>query len=304
MSLKTRCPACDTVFKIVPDQLKVSKGWVRCGRCAEVFDAAAHAAAPDEANPWPQASPPEAIAQSTVAASNVISTANAANPTTAIDSATDAVFTPKNIAIKAINTPAKSDLPSSKEKTETDLSFVKVAKNKAFWQQKHVITSLRAACLGLAGSLFFQVVFSQRNHLAAANPALATSFESVCQAVGCKMEPFKNIDAFKIDSSSFQKAPVISGNTAGDAAQAHAYALKLTLKNSSDIPVAMPAVELTLTEAGDKPVLRRVLLAKDLGFNGTTLAANGDWTGEMILAVNANPATAPVSGYRVLLFYP
>lgn len=40
MSLATRCPACGTVFRVVPDQLKVSEGWVRCGRCCEVFNAA------------------------------------------------------------------------------------------------------------------------------------------------------------------------------------------------------------------------------------------------------------------------
>ena len=39
MSLITRCPACGTMFKVVTDQLKVSQGWVRCGHCAEVFDA-------------------------------------------------------------------------------------------------------------------------------------------------------------------------------------------------------------------------------------------------------------------------
>lgn len=39
MSLATRCTACGTVFRVVQDQLKVSEGWVRCGRCAEVFDA-------------------------------------------------------------------------------------------------------------------------------------------------------------------------------------------------------------------------------------------------------------------------
>ena len=38
-SLATRCPACSTVFRVVPDQLRVSGGWVRCGRCTEVFDA-------------------------------------------------------------------------------------------------------------------------------------------------------------------------------------------------------------------------------------------------------------------------
>ena len=39
MSLATRCAACGTVFRVVQDQLKVSEGWVRCGRCAEVFNA-------------------------------------------------------------------------------------------------------------------------------------------------------------------------------------------------------------------------------------------------------------------------
>ena len=38
--LATRCPACTTVFRVVPDQLRVSDGWVRCGRCDEVFNAA------------------------------------------------------------------------------------------------------------------------------------------------------------------------------------------------------------------------------------------------------------------------
>src|SRR5688572_24412290 len=42
MSLITRCPACGTMFKVVPDQLRISEGWVRCGHCREVFDATAH----------------------------------------------------------------------------------------------------------------------------------------------------------------------------------------------------------------------------------------------------------------------
>ena len=39
MSLITRCPSCGTLFKVVPDQLKISDGWVRCGHCSDVFDA-------------------------------------------------------------------------------------------------------------------------------------------------------------------------------------------------------------------------------------------------------------------------
>ena len=39
MSLATRCAACGTVFRVVRDQLRVSDGWVRCGRCSGVFNA-------------------------------------------------------------------------------------------------------------------------------------------------------------------------------------------------------------------------------------------------------------------------
>ena len=42
MSLITSCPSCGTMFRVVPDQLKISEGWVRCGHCSEVFDATAH----------------------------------------------------------------------------------------------------------------------------------------------------------------------------------------------------------------------------------------------------------------------
>ncbi len=39
MSRITRCPNCETLFKVVPDQLRLSQGWVRCGSCGTVFDA-------------------------------------------------------------------------------------------------------------------------------------------------------------------------------------------------------------------------------------------------------------------------
>ncbi len=39
MTLATRCNACTTVFRVVRDQLRVSDGWVRCGRCNAVFNA-------------------------------------------------------------------------------------------------------------------------------------------------------------------------------------------------------------------------------------------------------------------------
>lgn len=53
MSLITRCPSCGTMFKVVPDQLKIAQGWVRCGHCAEVFDARLSMQSGDPGKPSP-----------------------------------------------------------------------------------------------------------------------------------------------------------------------------------------------------------------------------------------------------------
>src|SRR5450830_541765 len=42
MSLLTQCPACSTLYRVVPDQLRISDGWVKCGQCSEIFDASKH----------------------------------------------------------------------------------------------------------------------------------------------------------------------------------------------------------------------------------------------------------------------
>ena len=39
MLLATRCPFCETVFRLQPAQLALRRGLVRCGNCNEVFDA-------------------------------------------------------------------------------------------------------------------------------------------------------------------------------------------------------------------------------------------------------------------------
>jgi predicted Zn finger-like uncharacterized protein len=39
MSLLTQCPACQTYYRVVPDQLRISDGWVKCGQCGDIFDA-------------------------------------------------------------------------------------------------------------------------------------------------------------------------------------------------------------------------------------------------------------------------
>ena len=75
MALTTRCPQCGTSFKVVPDQLRVRNGLVRCGACSTVFDGRAcllpESGAPTTLPPAPvaqPATPPAAAAAAPVLA--------------------------------------------------------------------------------------------------------------------------------------------------------------------------------------------------------------------------------------------
>ena len=59
MNLATRCTACGTMFRVVQDQLKVSEGWVRCGRCQAVFNAQENLFDLEHDNPPPWQPPAE-----------------------------------------------------------------------------------------------------------------------------------------------------------------------------------------------------------------------------------------------------
>lgn len=56
MNLVTRCPFCDTSFRVTEEQLAAASGSVRCGACLAVFSAPDHlideADAPHDAAPW------------------------------------------------------------------------------------------------------------------------------------------------------------------------------------------------------------------------------------------------------------
>ncbi len=47
MSWITRCPDCDTVYKVASEQLQQAHGWLRCGTCQHVFDSAGRVVAAD-----------------------------------------------------------------------------------------------------------------------------------------------------------------------------------------------------------------------------------------------------------------
>ncbi len=65
MALATKCPHCNTIFRVAADQLKLRGGIVRCGTCREVFDGNAALVDPAAASPFLTSGPGADAALST-----------------------------------------------------------------------------------------------------------------------------------------------------------------------------------------------------------------------------------------------
>ena len=170
--------------------------------------------------------------------------------------------------------------------------FVAAARRKAFWRRPMVRAALLMLGLTLLLMLALQMLMQERDVIAARNPAAGSWLERLCQPLGgCALQAPRRIDAVVIDSSSFLKARVDETS----------YELKLGIKNNANHAVAMPALELTLTDAQDQTVLRRVLMRDEMGAPAQ-LAPGASWSGSVSMQILQG--AADVAGYRVLAFYP
>lgn len=279
-ALMTRCPACGTTFKVVSEQLRLSEGWVRCGHCSEIFDASANIARAGELFPQAQrrhrdpVPEPEPLEQARLGEKPEASLSDWAREIAALPSE---------------SVPRQLDLLD--DEAPANVSFVQEAQRKAFWSSRPVRMAFGVAALLLAVALLLQLAHHERNRLAAAQPALRPALDAMCEVLRCTVGPARQIESLVIDGSSFNKVR-------GDA-----YRLSVTLRNQGAVPVATPAVELTLTDSQDQPVLRRVLFPTDLGAQ-PTLPAGGEWSSGLTIAVLGNATAARVAGYRVFAFYP
>ena len=343
MSLITRCPACGTMFKVVADQLKISQGWVRCGHCAEVFDAAAQlqpaaslgsaaagtgADAPlpvDTLDPASAAPPASFPVAGKTSASDVspphweVSKATIPPPEIQVSlppelSADMFVFavSPEPFAFSgpALSAPAPDSAFSASEAPEHgslhDVSFVRDARRHAFWRRPAMRWSLGLAALVLLAALLLQAVLIQKNMLAARQPWLGPGLQALCMQLHCEIKPPQQIESVVIDSSSFTKMGT------------DVYRLKVVIKNVGVIALAMPSLELSLTDTQEQALLRRVLIPGELGATAATLAPGAEFSGIAAIKISnpvpdagVAPASVPrpsnafrIAGYRVLAFYP
>lgn len=376
MSLITCCPSCGTKFRVVADQLRISEGWVRCGRCQEVFDAARSlqevqaVAAPvagqqsaaeavqvpdvssqehapiSEALPEPEPEPePQVGYELPVPPEEVDETwldqpALAAGQQQAradsIAQRMHSVIEPRESSLGEEPTETHglkgaSEVPEAdwepplaepltepfaqpQQPADTDLdavnasqevqghvheeddagapipSFVRQAQRKAWWSQPAVRFVMGMLVIFLPLTLLLQIAMHERNTLVAWKPEWRTAFENMCVALRCELAPRKSIASVVLTGSSFNQDT-----------QPYHYRLGLSIQNQAPTLVATPAVELTLTDAQDQVLVRKVFSPEEIGAPAE-LAARSEWNGS--LPVMTQGLHLQVSGYRVMAFYP
>ena len=330
MSLITRCPSCQTSFRVVPDQLRMSEGWARCGQCSEIFDATS--SLQDDA--LPQIGGGDAVVdvnidegveakQSAVVESTTESISNTESlpqPASAkLNVATDEAMALKAAlqeivsARQSLNDVSESDNLSGTTNAgqsvnaSTSTSLVQQQANEAeapsflrelpdspqrfAWHKTWVRVSLALVCLVLSALLLVQGAVHERDRLATLFPQAKPALEAACGYLNCTVSTLRQIDAVLVESSTFSK---IRNDT---------YRLSLAIKNTAPYELAMPAVELTLTDAQDQAMLRRVISGAEVNL-ANRLAANSEWTGAIDLSLRSVNGTERIAGYRVLVFYP
>lgn len=179
----------------------------------------------------------------------------------------------------------ESSLPEGDEP-----GFVREARRKAFWQSTGMRAVLVLGSLAAVAGVAGQYAWQQRDALAAQYPALTPVLTQACSLAGCELQARRQIADVVISGSGFTQL-----------VDAQQYQWSLTLENRSDFAVATPMAELTLTDAQDKPLLRRVIDLKPLGAP-EQLQARQEWS--VSVPVQVQELDAPVAGYRALVFYP
>lgn len=335
MHFTTRCPACGTMFRVVPDQLKISDGWVRCGHCADVFDATlyletwkpevvsadrsasskglsdAPGAVPRAAletafEPRPMVAPPAAL--------HIASTQGASTTPDALERSRErtppAATAASTAGVAAAPIPLQTDLgamdandvaptnPAPQSAVDQSLTqagpepgFVQQARRRAFWHAPGMRALLSVVALTLTLALGLQFVLHERDALAAWQPRWAPALKQLCEPLGCEVAAVRRIDAIVIDSSTLVRR---LGNF---------YSFDLVLQNTAPVALAVPALELTLTDTRDAVIARRVFLPEELPGAPALLPAKNAVTISLRLSL-AVGESMPMAGYRALVFYP
>jgi hypothetical protein len=153
---------------------------------------------------------------------------------------------------------------------------------------------MSVASVILLFGLAAQGAYVFRNQLAAWFPQMKPALSQICQAIGCQVKLPAQIDMVSIESSELQAL----------AANKNIFTLTLLLRNRSTVAQHWPDLELTLNDANEKPVVRKVLTPRDYLPSAQEIAKGFSASSEQPVKITFELTQLKASGYRIYLFYP
>ena len=336
MSLATRCTACGTIFRIVEDQLRVSDGWVRCGRCAEIFDArellfdierdipppwppqyTPAAAPPEPLPPTPSAPPyvppPYAPAPTPVAtAEPAVAPEPAWMPPPEPEPHVDDLPTgwpspdttrhePRWVDEPQAHAPAEHDAPGGSD-VSMDMPMAAPTASAAPVMPEFMRQAQSSARWNRPAVRAAMAVLSLGLALALLLQA-AVHFRQALAAMHPGLRPVLSalcgVAGCEIGPWQHIDALTIEATSLSPVSSG-VYKLTVTLNNKTSVDVAAPSVDLSLTDANGAEFARRVLGREAM----TPVLSHVGAESEQTLTLVFSTGGQRVSGYKVAVFYP
>jgi predicted Zn finger-like uncharacterized protein len=331
MALATTCPSCNTSFKVLPDQLKLRRGAVRCGVCQHVFSGLDHLRyIPDGAKANAAGTPIPASVAARIAKDADEPNAPAVTeedlktamfmpetvfaPTTQVDpnpgtsvptnipasiQAQGASTSPPPVSIedllheKAIGDAAIMRAPApSVDETDAIDYFGQGKRTRGFTGRGWLLQSMVLALLLLV--FIVQMIIGFRDKIVARNPASKPALLALIQPLGLEIKPPRSIEALTIESFELRASP-----------DPDVFSVSALLRNQRPHSVQWPAMELTLTNGQGAMIVRRVFQANEyLSFLGGDLQAGVSARAEVPVRLALQASNLTPTGYSVSLFYP
>ena len=291
MSLATRCTACATVFRVVQDQLKVSNGWVRCGRCDAVFNGFESLLDLDR-----EALPPLAPAMADAATFEPASTVSESTRELTRELTREPTPEPApEPTPEPAPEPTPEPAPASSAFATVDATppptptFMRVAQRPSRWHARSVRLALAGVATALLLGLTGQALHHFRDTVAARWPLALPLLTAWCQASGCVLGPLRRIDDLVVESTALTHT-----------SEADTFTLTVGLRNRGALRVALPSLDVSLTDADAHLVARRAFAPTDFPALAPTLAPGA----EALLNLTLATGSPRVRGYTVEVFYP
>jgi predicted Zn finger-like uncharacterized protein len=337
----TRCPGCGTIFRVTAEQLALREGQVRCGHCRAVFDANDHVIALDVRRSDDVGVPDELAAgrptitlRSAAAlepvderpaqpdASPVDERSMEQEPSPADERGSEpepspvdergaepepspvdergAELEPSPTVPIADDALSETSIGDAQHEADAPIDVRALDRAGRFeWKPRKPLrerprTLYGAAIVSLLIAFAAQGLFEYRDALAAHAPVTRAFLRGACHLLGCAIEPVRDPAALSIEASDLQADPGHRG----------LLVLSATIRNRAPYTIALPYLELTLTDASDQVVVRRAFAPADYVGRASDPAAGIPGNGENVVKLFLDASATAQAGYRLYLFYP